>query len=1369
MAEGFEIAKAFVKVSPDSEGFKEELQAALDSAVAGVDGKVRVGLDTADVDAKADEVKAKIDELNAVRADPEVGLVAGDLDAKVDEIKAKLDELDGKRAEPKAGLSTADFDAKLDEAEARLDAFNAKTAEPRLGATGGGGGGGRGESGGSLAGAITMGVGALMPGIGGAVTGLGMLGATGAAAFGGVARALSAAHQASLNVGLTSQQMAATEFQNAVQVQQAQHTVAMAHQQAAQDAVTSSESIEQAQLSLASVERNAAEQQVQALQSVKQAQQGVEEADYNLREAQYQLTQAWVQAREQIRQLDDQLADSKLNVQQAELAIQQAEYQQRLINQNAYSTSIDRQQAALAVAQAHQQLTDAQDQETAAQYAATLANKQGVAHSQTVIQAKQGVTAATYQQQDAHFAYADAQRQATLAQLNSAAQIKQAQLSLAAAEQQASFQRIRDAEQVAFAEKTVANTVEAQKLQWASMLSTENAAANQFAKDMGRLSPAAQHLVEQILGMRGALKKIQTDAQNAVAPGVTVFFQGLQTMLPTIEGGITRTGKAIGGMFADLGKAMSTPAAAHVLDGLITNGLQFAKIVGPAFGDFAAKLGEIGAKKGAADGLANLLAGFAHGLTGMADAIGKNEKPINSFLSAAGVIIAQIGPPLGQLVGLVAKVFEPLTRYLNQHPNGTVAKTLGGILAGVLAFKGLEKVASGPIKAIGKAVDGLKGLPQKSKDWAAKVKSAWSTLTGVPGKVKGAFDKVFGDGGMWPDIRRRALYTVDNIRGFFTSTLPGAVKRGGQAIYDFTADGITKIAGWGSKVGSTMKSAGTAVAEFAAGLGRQMLSALKATGVWIAEHTVATATFIAENVAQAASATAAFVAENAATLGIVAGIGVLVAAIVWMATHWKETWHAIEVAALWLWHNVLDPFWQGIEAGAKWLYQNAILPLARGIQAQFSVIEGAASWLWHNVFDPLWQGIKSGASGFVSAFKTTWEKLKGIFSDPVSFLVNTVYDGGIAKLWNDVVGAVGATSLNLPVIKFADGGVVPGYAPGHDTVPAMLSPGEGVLVPEAVQALGPGTVHSLNSTYGRGRTSSGNHFAGGGIVSDITSAVGGFFSGAVDVAKIVSSLATGNTTALTNALGKFVSTKALGGYGKLMLSLPQKLISEAVKAITSMFSSSGGASPGPVSGTVAEWFQKAVQLTGVGSGWLPGLETIGHYESSDNPYAINNTDINAQNGDPSRGIMQTIMSTFNAYHQPGTSNNIFDPVANIAAAINYIKARYGTVANVPGIRSLAHGGPYVGYDSGGWLMPSDLPGAGVPVNKLGKPEAVLTPEESDAFVKIVRMLAAQGVGQGGGTPLGHKHATINFYGTQVPGPEQMAAIQREMGLALSGA
>ncbi|MFJ6575480.1 transglycosylase SLT domain-containing protein [Streptomyces sp. NPDC091368] len=69
-------------------------------------------------------------------------------------------------------------------------------------------------------------------------------------------------------------------------------------------------------------------------------------------------------------------------------------------------------------------------------------------------------------------------------------------------------------------------------------------------------------------------------------------------------------------------------------------------------------------------------------------------------------------------------------------------------------------------------------------------------------------------------------------------------------------------------------------------------------------------------------------------------------------------------------------------------------------------------------------------------------------------------------------------------------------------------------------------------------------------------------------------------------------------------------------------------------------------------------------ESSGNPQAINLWDSNAVAGTPSKGLLQVIQPTFLAYHVPGTSMDLFDPVANITAACNYAADRYGSIDNV---------------------------------------------------------------------------------------------------------
>ncbi|WP_263172842.1 transglycosylase SLT domain-containing protein [Streptomyces sp. SCSIO ZS0520] len=69
-------------------------------------------------------------------------------------------------------------------------------------------------------------------------------------------------------------------------------------------------------------------------------------------------------------------------------------------------------------------------------------------------------------------------------------------------------------------------------------------------------------------------------------------------------------------------------------------------------------------------------------------------------------------------------------------------------------------------------------------------------------------------------------------------------------------------------------------------------------------------------------------------------------------------------------------------------------------------------------------------------------------------------------------------------------------------------------------------------------------------------------------------------------------------------------------------------------------------------------------ESAGDPKAINDWDINAINGVPSKGLLQVIPPTFDAYHVKGTPKDIYDPVANITAAANYAADKYGSMDNV---------------------------------------------------------------------------------------------------------
>jgi SLT domain-containing protein/cell wall-associated NlpC family hydrolase len=127
----------------------------------------------------------------------------------------------------------------------------------------------------------------------------------------------------------------------------------------------------------------------------------------------------------------------------------------------------------------------------------------------------------------------------------------------------------------------------------------------------------------------------------------------------------------------------------------------------------------------------------------------------------------------------------------------------------------------------------------------------------------------------------------------------------------------------------------------------------------------------------------------------------------------------------------------------------------------------------------------------------------------------------------------------------------------------------------------------------------------------------------------------------------------------------------------------GSTASGPLpSGNLKTWIKSAL---GILKQDTPANEryvnTIAMHESGGNPRSQNNTDANAKAGHPSKGIMQTIDSTFNAYALPG-HKNIWNPVDNIIAGVRYEESRYGSLANAPGIKSMANGGSYKGYAVG---------------------------------------------------------------------------------------
>jgi hypothetical protein len=87
--------------------------------------------------------------------------------------------------------------------------------------------------------------------------------------------------------------------------------------------------------------------------------------------------------------------------------------------------------------------------------------------------------------------------------------------------------------------------------------------------------------------------------------------------------------------------------------------------------------------------------------------------------------------------------------------------------------------------------------------------------------------------------------------------------------------------------------------------------------------------------------------------------------------------------------------------------------------------------------------------------------------------------------------------------------------------------------------------------------------------------------------------------------------------------------------------------------------------------WVSGYRVLISREGPAGPNSVNDWDVNAtgrimpdgHKKNCSRGLTQVIPSTFATYHVAGTSAEIYDPIANIAASMRYVMHVYGVSAD----------------------------------------------------------------------------------------------------------
>ncbi len=218
----------------------------------------------------------------------------------------------------------------------------------------------------------------------------------------------------------------------------------------------------------------------------------------------------------------------------------------------------------------------------------------------------------------------------------------------------------------------------------------------------------------------------------------------------------------------------------------------------------------------------------------------------------------------------------------------------------------------------------------------------------------------------------------------------------------------------------------------------------------------------------------------------------------------------------WIHDNVIVPVFNAISDTFHWIYEQVIKPIIGFIKDEITGWANIMHWLYDNVIKPVFdavgsiirttyddvihpafEALKTGVHDVGETFDTVvtaigkiWDKLKELVAIPINFVINTVLNDGLFKAWDDVAGLVGLPKApHIDPVKFADGGVMPGYTPGHDVHQFVsptggrleLSGGEAIMRPEWTKAVGgPGAVAEMNRAARAGTMAA---FANGGVTS----------------------------------------------------------------------------------------------------------------------------------------------------------------------------------------------------------------------------------------------------------------------------------------------
>lgn len=438
---------------------------------------------------------------------------------------------------------------------------------------------------------------------------------------------------------------------------------------------------------------------------------------------------------------------------------------------------------------------------------------------------------------------------------------------------------------------------------------------------------------------------------------------------------------------------------------------------------------------------------------------------------------------------------------------------------------------------------------------------------------------------------------------------------------------------------------------------------------------------------------------------------------------WQQIYNVIEGplkfiegtigAVMYAIYAVIYTVWEvikfALEKAWDWISDTAsaiFTPVANFFSGIWNGIKDTATGIWNSIKDTLggiWGSIKQNA---MDAFSSVWKFIKDGFNnlkDTLGGIVKGIANAIVKPIGGAVNGVINGVNWVLdkvgsdmqfkewPIPKFASGtggiqkdtlGIVNDQK--GSTYKEMIVPPHGKpFIPEGrdvVLPLEKGTkIMPANQT--KSFLEELPHFANGigeffgGVWDTIKNFTGNVWDYITHPSKIVQ-IAIDKFTDLSGAFEPWISV-AKGAVNTVFDSV--------VGFVKGIFDTQSNVNYNPSAG-VEQWRTlaiRALQMTGQYSeANLQRLLYQMQTESGGNPNAINNWDINAINGTPSKGLMQVIDPTFRAYAMAGYDKNIYDPLSNMLASIRYAVSTYGSLA-------AAYRG--VGYEDGiGDINLSDL-------------------------------------------------------------------------------